>query len=67
MAVDDTLTVPMELEVPRIPNFLRFKGVTSKTISIADLDDEQLARVGELWTDALIERAEEIRSRPSPG
>jgi len=55
-----TIQVQAEVKVPQVPNFLRYPA---DTISIADITDEDLQKVGEAWVHNLIERAEEIRQQ----
>lgn len=54
----ETLTVTAEVELPRPPNFMRYQG---GTIPVGDLSDEDLRRIGEAWTEALLQRAREQR------
>ena len=55
-----TFTVKAEIEMPRVPNFLR--RTDGETMSIADFADEGLEEIGRLWTENLIKRAQEIRA-----
>lgn len=57
------LTVSADVEVPRVPNFLRFANAEG-TISIADITDESLRELGAEWTEALIAHATELRKKP---
>lgn len=44
-----------KLEVPTVPNFIRAKvGETQVSISISELDDEDIAWLAEQWKIALI-------------
>ena len=59
-----TITVRACVNVPRVPNYLRIDD--DHKLSIADVPDDELRNIGEAWTEALIERAAEIR-RTSEG
>lgn len=59
------LTVHADVEVPRVPNFLRFTSGEG-TISIADITDESLRGLGAEWTEALVSLANQIRKQPRP-
>ncbi|MCK5651768.1 MAG: hypothetical protein KAJ42_10340 [Gemmatimonadetes bacterium] len=48
-------------EVPRTPSFIRLRGEEMAAVPIEDLSDEELRKVGELWTEDLVERAQERR------
>lgn len=47
------------IEVPRVPNFIRYDGGGFR---VGELTDEDLRRIGVAWTEALIARAEEQRA-----
>lgn len=47
-----------EVEIPKPPNFLR---TPSATLPVSAFPDHELRRIGELWTEQLIERAAEQR------
>ena len=53
------LTVRASVNVPRVPNFLIIDE--HHKLSIGDVPDEDLRRIGEVWTEKLIERAVEVR------
>lgn len=55
------INVHAEVEVPRVPNFLRFDN-GEQSISIADITDESLRGLGAEWTESLVQRAAEIRA-----
>ena len=55
-----TTTTKLKVQVPTVPNFLAVHtGNTRHTNSIAvhQLSDADLRRIGQAWTDKLIERA----------
>jgi len=55
--IDITQTVAVRL--PMIPNHIMIMGGDSRHIS--QLDDETLRKIGEAWTEKLIETAREKR------
>ena len=54
------ITVQATVEVPRVPNYLIIDA--DHKLSIGDVPDDELRRIGEAWTERLIERAAEIRA-----
>lgn len=56
--MDQKIAVTMTLIVPRVPNFV---FTSAGKISVGELSDEDLARVGERWTEALIDNAKRQR------
>jgi hypothetical protein len=60
---DPRLNVSTAIQIPRVPNFLRFgEGREGDgTVNIAALSNTELRRIGKAWTAALIARAEEVR------
>lgn len=55
------LEVKARVRVPKVPNFILYEQSDGK-ISVGDLTDEQLAEIGELWTQDLLKRAAEVRA-----
>lgn len=59
------LTCDHNIEMPRVPNFLRgdtaVDHLNCVTYPIQSFSDEDLRKVGEAWTAALIEKARERR------
>ncbi len=53
----------VEVEIPTIPNFIMQKGILDRKISIAELSQKELQEIGRLWTDKLIQRSIEIRTK----
>jgi len=53
------ITVKASVEVPRVPNYLIIDS--KRKLSIADVPEEELQYIGAAWTEALIERARELR------
>jgi hypothetical protein len=53
-----SITVKADVEVPLVPNFLNYNG---GTIRIADIAESDLRKIGEAWTEALIEKARKKR------
>lgn len=63
-------TVPFlaEVQVPQVPNFLRtVLAPLASSVPIDALTDDELRRVGEAWTEALIARANEMRAARHTG
>ncbi len=56
-----TIRVTAKIVVPRTPSFLRFEDQEMHSIPIQDVTDEELGEIGRLWTEDLIERAQELR------
>ena len=46
-----------EIEVPRVPNFLLMTD--GQKLPLCAVPDEDLRRIGELWTISLLERSKE--------
>lgn len=55
-----TIRVVAEVQIPTVPNFLIYDG---GKLSVADVPKEDLKKIGEVWTESLIENAETIRQR----
>ena len=55
--------VSLEIETPRMPNYLKLCGLTSETnqLDIADLSDIELEKFAEMWKQALIKHAKDRR------
>ena len=57
-----TLTVTADVQIPRVPNFLRIgDGGDGPMLPIDALSDEDLRFVGAEWTANLLKRADELR------
>jgi hypothetical protein len=58
-----TYQVKAVVSLPRVPNFLMLEGCATPDakISIGSLSDDELREIGRLWTEALIQRAAEMR------
>ena len=54
------LRVTADVECPRVPNFLRMTD--GQTLPVSAVDEDGLRRIGEAWTERLIERAAEQRA-----
>lgn len=52
------IKVTMEIEVPRVPNFLRRSDGVMMPINL--ISHESLRELGQQWTDDLINRAIEL-------
>jgi hypothetical protein len=59
-----TITVRASVDVPKVPNYLIIDS--DHKLSIADVPDDELKYIGQAWTEALIERAAEIRLSNNP-
>lgn len=57
-----TVKTSIEVQVPRVPNFLSLIGVDTPR-SIAEFTEEELRDVAARWTEHLIERAQVIRKQ----
>lgn len=57
------LQTEIEIEIPRVPNFIMIKSPKSdEKISIADLTTEQLEMIAREWTKNLIKHSKELKS-----
>lgn len=54
------IDVKIEVEIPKTPNFIKAKGVILP-LPIEDFDDESLRKIGEEWTNNMIEKAKKKR------
>lgn len=63
-----TMCVPIEIEVPSVPNFLMVSrgGINDLKVPLSSLSDEQLDSIGAQWTARLKERAREMQTKESP-
>ena len=58
------LTFEMQLEVPRVPNFImRPGGPEAGKVALSELSEESLRYIGNAWTDELVARAAEQRGQ----
>ena len=55
-----TITVKMNIEIPRLPNFLMGDG--NLKLDVGGLDDEDLVKLAERWQAALLEHARQRRT-----
>ncbi len=64
----ETLKVTASIEIPRPPNFLRYKEPALKdaTVPIESLTDDQLEEFIELWGQQLMEHVEQRRKAEDP-
>lgn len=53
-----TIRVTASVEVPTVPNFLRYPG---GVVRIGDVEDESLEEVADVWKEGLLTRAREQR------
>jgi hypothetical protein len=51
------INVHAQIEIPRVPNFLKMEG--GKTIPISAITEEGFREIGKKWTEELIARAKE--------
>lgn len=61
-----TIRVTAAIKIPTPPNFLRYEdpALHEATVPIESLTDEQLRKLGELWTEALLAHAQRRRETP---
>ena len=59
-----TIRVKVMVNVPKVPNYLLYDG---GKVSIADVEDTELQYVAQAWTEALLERAAELRATRDTG
>lgn len=52
-----TFRVTAEIEIPKVPNFLRMTD--GQMLPVSAVDEAHLREIGKLWTEALVERAKE--------
>lgn len=57
--MDKTCRVSTVVQLPIVPSYLRIDHDNS--VTIGSLDDRELKELGELWTEALIEKAKKQR------
>lgn len=50
-----TLTVTAQVELPTVPNFLRMTD--GQSLPVSAVTEDHLRKIGEAWTEALIENA----------
>lgn len=55
----EKVKVEADVQVPKVPNFLLYPG--GGKIRVGDVQDTSLRRIGEAWTEALLQRAREQR------
>lgn len=56
-----------QVQIPQVPNYLRqMMYPLAPLVPVDALSDEELRRVGEAWTEALIARARELRASRGP-
>lgn len=57
------ITFERTVRLPTVPNFIFVHPFSSDNnkVSIGDLTDEELRRIGKEWTEALLRRAQEVR------
>ena len=53
----------IELLTPSVPNFIQ-TSVDKHMISVGDLTEDEITSLGELWTQALRDRAAEVSKQP---
>lgn len=56
--MNKVIIVKALVQIPRVPNFLRYDG---GTIPVGDVIDDDLRSIGVAWTTALLNRANEQR------
>lgn len=49
----------MNVQIPKVPNFIRVGYGERMMISVAEFSEEELRAIGHEWTEALIKRAKE--------
>ncbi len=59
--MEKRIKVEAPIQIPRVPNF--FQMADGQTIPISAIKEDGLKEVGRLWTEALIERAQEQGNR----
>ena len=59
-----TIQVTASIIVPRTPGFFRLEEQESATIPIEDVSDDELREIGRLWTEELVEHAQQRRAAP---
>lgn len=62
MSEAKTVHLGVEIEIPKVPNYLRLKVGDGPIVSVADFTNAQLQIIAERWAQNLIARAEEIRN-----
>lgn len=54
--------IEVEIQTPKVPNFIRIGGGEGQMIPVGDLPDATLRKVAEEWADDLIKNAERQRN-----
>ncbi len=57
-----TITVTADVQMPRVPAFLKYGG---GTLDIADVDDKSLKELAAAWTNELLDSAKKRRAERS--
>lgn len=50
-----------DVRLPTVPNFIFYGSRDSEKVSVGELTDAELRRLGKEWTEALVRRAQEVR------
>ena len=61
---DAELAVKIQLKIPALPNFIT--TTDDRTIDVKDLPDATLRRIGEQWTEKLIQHARSRKGISDP-
>lgn len=51
---NSSIEVSVKIRIPLVPNFIRFEANDS-CVDIADIEDDVLIKISELWTKNLLE------------
>jgi len=62
LRVTKVVTQEVQVDCPLLPNYILATSRNHK-FHISDLSDDELQSIGEMWTEALIAKAQEARAR----
>jgi len=51
------IKVKAEVELPQLPNFLRYGSENQFAMDVADVSEESLRQIGAAWTEELVKHA----------
>ncbi len=55
------VTREMDIETPRVPNYLRCGKGQDDVVAVSELSESELTKVAEAWLEALLENARRMK------